>query len=101
MTTTTTQNTPLSVRLPIKTRNKLAIISQTAKRSRNSLIAEAVESYVESYVQLQEWQIEGVKKAIKEMDEGKWVDGDKAMAWMMSLGTDHELSRPSANKEDD
>jgi len=97
MTTTITKNTPLSIRLPIKTRNKLTFISKASKRSQNSLITEAVESYVENYIELQEWQIKGVKQAIKEMDKGKWVDGDEAMTWMMSLDTDRELPRPSAS----
>ena len=93
---TTVKNTPLSLRFPSQTRNKLVLLSKASRRSQASLVTEAVDNFIANYVQLQEWQIEGVKQAMKEMDEGKWIDGDTAMEWFNSLGTDHENPIPEA-----
>jgi predicted transcriptional regulator len=85
------RETPVSVRFPKKINKKLSSFSQRRKRTKSSLIQEAVENYFE----LQEWKIAGVKKAIKEMRDGKGIDGDIAMEWFDRLGTDEELPMPT------
>ncbi|MDH3324807.1 MAG: ribbon-helix-helix domain-containing protein [Candidatus Peregrinibacteria bacterium] len=88
---TTTANNPISVRLPEDMRKRLALMAKKANRSTSFFIKEAVGNYIE----LQDWQIEGVKKAIKQMDDGDGIDGDIAMEWFDSLETDNELTMPN------
>ncbi len=88
---------PLSVRFPEDLKRKLSFLSKISKKSQSALVAEAVENYLENYVDFQERQIEGVKQAIIESENGKWVDGDKAMEWMFALGTEDEIPRPKSN----
>ena len=35
-----------------------------------------------------------VEAGIAEFEAGNWVDGDKAVEWLRSWGTDHELPIP-------
>jgi len=48
---------------------------------------------------LLQWQIEGVKVAKKEMEEGKMLDGPTVMKWFKSLGTDNPLPQPSFSQK--
>ena len=80
------RESPLSIRVPRSIGKKISNFSQAKKISKSSFIQEAVNNYIE----LQEWQIEGVKEAIKEMDEGKGIDGDIFLEWMSVLGTENE-----------
>lgn len=45
--------------------------------------------------ELLQWQIEGVKAAKKDFEEGRFVDSEEAMKWFKSLGTNDLLPRPS------
>jgi len=92
--TTAIKATPLSLRLPKEVKKKLLLIAKNAKRSTSFIAQEAIQNYIE----LQDWKIEGVKKAMQDMDEGRKIDGDIAMEWMASLGTDNEILRPSSQK---
>lgn len=85
------KNNPLSVRFSSETKLRLKKWAKGSKRSVSELVSEAVENHLS----LLEWQKEGVLKAIREMGEGKSIDGDIFMEWMMSLGSSNELPRPS------
>lgn len=45
---------------------------------------------------MQEWQEEGIKKAILSLNRGKRIQGDIAMKWFNSLGLEKELPMPTA-----
>jgi predicted transcriptional regulator len=48
------------------------------------------------YPAVNEWQIAGINKALKDLDAGKGVPHEKVSAWVDSLGTDHELPVPQS-----
>jgi RHH-type transcriptional regulator, rel operon repressor / antitoxin RelB len=90
MTAPNNKSENVTIRLSKNTKARLERLAKTTKRSRNYLAAEAIADFVE----LNEWQIAGLKKAIRELDAGKGVPHAKVSAWIDSLGTDHELPRP-------
>ena len=84
------KNSPISVRFPRVLRNKVSAFSRAKKQTQSAFIAEAVGNHIE----LEEWKISGIKKAIQEMKEGKKIDGVIAMEWFDSLGTKEEKPFP-------
>lgn len=45
-------------------------------------------------LELTEEQREGVRQARESLDAGHFVEHEKMLAWLGSLGTDHELPKP-------
>jgi predicted transcriptional regulator len=45
---------------------------------------------------VQEWQIEGIRKAIRSLDDGRSIPHEDVAAWVESWGTEHELPKPKA-----
>lgn len=98
----------VSLRIPEETKNRITSIAEYSERSTSFIIQKAIENFIEledleneknslDQIKLKKWQIEGIKKAQKQMKEGKSVDGDEAMKWMMSLGTKNELPMPTSS----
>ncbi len=56
----------VSVRLPAKLKKRIAGIAKKMDRSQNWLITQALENYVGLY----DWQVEEIKKAVHEADNG-------------------------------
>ncbi|MGD0630674.1 MAG: hypothetical protein ABR987_15180 [Terracidiphilus sp.] len=42
----------------------------------------------------EEWKLAEVEAGLAEIEEGKWVSGEKVREWVHSLGTQHELPPP-------
>jgi hypothetical protein len=40
------------------------------------------------------WEAEMIAEAEAELAAGLYVDGDEVLAWLESIGTDHELQPP-------
>lgn len=59
----------LTLRVDSKLKKKLDKLAKTTQRSRSFLAAEAIREYVA----LNEWQIEGIKKAIQQADAGDFA----------------------------
>src|SRR6266851_7373799 len=85
----------MTVRLTPEVRDKLDALARDTKRSKAYLASEAIESYVN----LNAWQVAHIKEALAE-DEGgaPGVPHDEVTRWMDSWGTDHELPRPGPKK---
>jgi predicted transcriptional regulator len=83
-----------NVTIPLKktTKAKLERLAKSTQRSGNFLAAEAIDEYVA----VNEWQIAGIKKAIRDLNAGKGIPHSKVKAWAASLGTDHELPPPTS-----
>jgi RHH-type transcriptional regulator, rel operon repressor / antitoxin RelB len=64
----------LTFRLDSKLKKKLDKLAKATDRSRSFLVAEAIRDYVA----LNEWQIEEIKKGIREADAGDFAS-DKEM----------------------
>jgi len=59
----------LTLRIDTKTKAKLDKLAETTNRSKSFLAAEAIERYLE----VEAWQIEEIKQAIKEADARDFV----------------------------
>ena len=82
----------ITIRISRATKSKLERLADSTNRSRNFLAAEAIDEYVA----VNEWQIAGIKQAIKEVAAGKVISHDQVSEWIDSLGTDHELPPPTS-----
>ena len=60
------RNETFSVRIPPELRQELDQLATITERSRNKLVAEAVEQYLE----VQRWQIETVRQRLAEAESG-------------------------------
>jgi predicted transcriptional regulator len=59
----------MSIRVDRATKTRLEKIARSMERSRSFVAAEAIRTWVE----LNEWQIEGIKDALKEADAGDFA----------------------------
>lgn len=85
-----TRSATLSVRLKPATKKRLAKLAKVSGRSSNFLIADAVESYVID----QERTVTEIRQADRQVKSGHFVRHEDMKAWLLSWGTDHELSPP-------
>jgi predicted transcriptional regulator len=71
-----TATTTLTIRVSAELKDKLARLAEDTRRSKSFLAAEAVSAYVESELQI----IEGVRRGIRDVETGRVVPHDEAMA---------------------
>ena len=86
-----TRSATLSVRLKPETKRKLAKIAKNSGRSANFLISDAVESYVLD----QERIMAEVRQGEAQIKSGHYIPHKAMREWLLSWGTDHELSPPA------
>ena len=86
------ESTTLTVRIDSAIKKRLEGLANATKRSKSSLAAEGIEAFVE----LEERQIAGIKKAMASLDRGLGVIHQDVEAWIVSLDTDDELPIPTA-----
>ena len=72
----------LSVRIEKSTKDRLARIAKSMKRSQSYLAAEAIEEFVS----VQEWQIAGIHDALASLDRGDAIAHEDMKAWAAALG---------------
>jgi predicted transcriptional regulator len=85
----------MTVRLTPEVRDKLDALARDTKRSKAYLASEAIETFVD----LNAWQVAHIKAALAEDEEGgPGVPHEEVEKWVRSWGTDHELPRPTARK---
>ena len=80
----------ISVRLPEDLKLEVARLAIATKRSRAHIVKEAVAAYVEDERDYQA----AIDEALREADEGVFVSGEAAIAWLKSIGTAHEKPIP-------
>lgn len=90
--TTQAHTVTLSVRIPQKMQEQLNELSQATGRTRSFLTTEAIESYLE----IQAWQVSGIKNAIKKADEkgAHFVEHKAVQEWLNSWGTAQKKGKP-------
>lgn len=77
--------TELTLRLPPEVLAHLDAIAAATGRSRADLARQALERYLE----VQSWQIEGIRQALDEADRGEpGVPHERVAEWLESWGTD-------------
>ncbi|MGH7037060.1 MAG: CopG family ribbon-helix-helix protein [Stellaceae bacterium] len=85
------KSTMMTVRLTPEMREKLDALARDTKRSKSYLASEAIETYIN----LNTWQIAHIKAALAEDEAGgPGVAHEDVAAWLESWGSDHELPRP-------
>ncbi len=59
----------ITVKLPEPVKARLDRLAKTTRRSRSSLVSSAVEELLS----VEEWQIQGIKEALREADSGNLI----------------------------
>ncbi len=80
----------VSIRLTPEVKRQLARLSKSTGRSANFLVADAIEIYVQE----QRRQLASIRRGFAEIEAGHYLPHDAMKAWLLSLGSDHELPPP-------
>ena len=68
----------LTIRVDRQTKTRLEKLAKTMTRSKSFVAAEAIRAYLE----LNKWQVAGIKTALKEADAGDFASEDEVLAVM-------------------
>ncbi len=83
----------MTTRVSRETKARLSALARNTRRSESFLAAEAIESYID----LNAWQIGLIKRRLAELEAGPLtVPHEDVERWLDSLGTDRELPMPKA-----
>jgi len=79
-----------SVRLNQEAKARLQKLAKTTGRSRSFLAAEAIVAFLD----INEWQVVGITKALYSLDRGKGVAHERVRDWVASWETRKERPVP-------
>ena len=79
-----TQSTTMTIRLEAKLKSRLDQLAEATHRSKSFLAAEAIRGFLE----LNEWQIQEIKAAIKEAGEEDFASDDQVTSVFKKWGVD-------------
>lgn len=85
--------TTLTIEVPVAIGDQLEQLAQALSRSKNWLAQEALRYFLD----LQEWQLQAIKKGIDDAEAGRLVDHEGVAAWLESWGTAEELPPPTCD----
>jgi RHH-type transcriptional regulator, rel operon repressor / antitoxin RelB len=80
----------VSVRINLAAKKRLEKLAKSTGRSRSFLAAEAINGYLD----LNEWQVAGVEKAVASLDRGEGIPHQRIKEWVNSWGSKRERSTP-------
>jgi RHH-type transcriptional regulator, rel operon repressor / antitoxin RelB len=83
-------STTFTVRVDADTKERLERLAKSTGRSRSFLAAEAINQYLE----VNEWQVAGIKQAIASLDRGEGVAHEHVKDWVKSWGSRRERPIP-------
>jgi predicted transcriptional regulator len=83
-------STTFTVRVDAAVKKRLEKLARSTGRSRSFLAAEAINEYLD----VNEWQVAGIARAIASLDRGEGVSHQQVKDWVASWGGDHELPPP-------
>jgi len=83
-------STTFTVRVEPEVKKRLEKLSKSTGRTRSFLAAEALNAYLD----VNEWQVAGVKQAIASLDRGKGTSHEKVKNWVSSWGRKRERPAP-------
>ena len=85
-----------TVRVDAAVKKRLEKLAKSTGRSRSYLAAEAIGEFVD----VNEWQIAGIKRAMVSLDRGEGIAHEQVSAWVRSWGRTKErpAPKPSATK---
>jgi len=79
-----------TVRVDSGVKKRLERLAKSTGRSRSFLAAEAINDYLE----VNEWQVAGIKRAIASLDRGEGIPHDSVKDWVASWGSGNEKPAP-------
>jgi RHH-type transcriptional regulator, rel operon repressor / antitoxin RelB len=79
-----------TVRVDAAAKKRLERFAKNTGRSRSFLAAEAINEYLD----VNEWQVAGVKQAITSLDRGEGVPHEQVKDWITSWGSGSEQPIP-------
>jgi RHH-type rel operon transcriptional repressor/antitoxin RelB len=82
----------ITIRVDQELKDRLESQAEVQKRSKSFLANEAIQDYLD----VQEWQIAGIEKAIRSLNAGHGIPHEDVMNWVQSWGSDKELPKPTA-----
>ena len=83
-------STTFTVRVDTGVKKRLARLAKSTGRSRSFLAAEAISDYLE----VNEWQVAGIKQAIASLDRGEAIPHEAVKDWVASWATPTEKPVP-------
>ena len=89
-----TPSTTFTVRVDATTKKRLESLAENTGRSRSFLAAEAINEYLD----VNEWQVAGIKAAIESGDREGTIPHAMLEAWLSSLDEDADLAIPAPTK---
>ena len=84
------RSTTFTVRVDTGVKKRLERLAKSTGRSRSFLAAEAINEYLE----VNEWQVAGIKQAIASLDRGEGIPHDSVKDWIASWGSASEKPAP-------
>jgi RHH-type transcriptional regulator, rel operon repressor / antitoxin RelB len=79
-----------TVRVDAGLKKRLEKLAKSTGRSRSFLAAEAIGEYVD----VNEWQVAGIKQAMQSMDRGEGIPHEEVKQWLRSLENGKRRVRP-------
>ena len=83
-------STTVSVRIDPASKKRLEKLAKSTGRSRSFLAAEAINEYLD----LNEWQVAGIQKAMASLDRGEGVAHERVREWVNSWSSKKERPAP-------
>jgi RHH-type rel operon transcriptional repressor/antitoxin RelB len=83
-------STTFTVRVETDVKKRLEKLAKSTGRSRSFLAAEALSEYLD----VNEWQVAGVRKALASLDRGESVPHEHVKAWVNSWDDKRERPAP-------
>ena len=71
-------STTITVRVDTSIKKRLDAIAKGAKRSKSFLASEAIEEYLN----VQEWQLQGIKEAVASLESGEGIPHASVEKWV-------------------
>ncbi|MBR0750660.1 CopG family ribbon-helix-helix protein [Bradyrhizobium jicamae] len=87
------KSTTFTVRVDTDVKKRLERLAKSTGRSRSFLAAEAINGYLD----VNEWQVEGIKRAIASLDRGERIPHDQVKDWVASWGSGDEKPAPKSS----
>jgi RHH-type rel operon transcriptional repressor/antitoxin RelB len=84
------RSTTFAVRVDATAKKRLEKLAKSTGRSRSFLAAEAINEYLD----VNEWQVAGIKRAIASLDRGEGVSHQRVKDWVASWGGSKERPVP-------
>jgi RHH-type transcriptional regulator, rel operon repressor / antitoxin RelB len=87
------RSTTFTVRVDTGVKKRLERLAKSTGRSRSFLAAEAINEYLE----VNEWQVTGIKRAIASLDRGAGIPHSLVKDWVSSWGSANEKPVPKSS----